>query len=250
MTDVLIPRPGATTMVVRDGADGLEVVLQRRSPDLVFVPGAHAYPGGKVETADHDLHPVSGPPLTDADASERLGVDDGGLAYWIAALREIYEEVGLLLADGPIAALAPHRAAVDRGELAFADLCCEHGVTLRPGDLRYFGHWTTPPGGPRRYTTRFFVAPAPVDQEPLHDGREAVDSEWVRPQAALDRFAAGDWELILPTERSLRALTHFASVADVLAHLDTRPPITDDHGGRRIALPHELATAAPQETPL
>ena len=234
-------RPGATTMVLRDGTDGLEVVLQRRSPHLVFVPGAHAFPGGRVEAADGLPHPVTGPVLTDAAASERLGVDAGGLAYWVAAVRELYEEVGLLVADGPVDRLGPHRAAVDRGEQGFAALCAEHGVTLRPSDLRYFGHWTTPPGAPRRYSTRFFVAPAPEGQEPLHDGNEAVEAGWVRPRDALERFAAGDWELILPTERSLLALTHFDRVDDVLAHLDTQPPLTDDHGGRRIALPSELA---------
>ncbi len=246
---VLTPRPAATTMVLRDGADGLEVLLLLRSHRSVFVPGAHVFPGGAVEAADHEAHPVApGAPAAE-EASDRLGLDAGGLAYWVGAVRETFEESGLLFADGPVEAAEPERAAVDAGDRSFAAMCADHGLRLRLGDLRYFGHWITPHGAPRRYTTRFFVAPAPVGQEPVHDDGEAVDCEWVRPRVALDRFAAGDWDLILPTERSLRALDRFTDVATVLAHLDDRPPLTDDHGGRRVALPAELATAAPQEIP-
>jgi 8-oxo-dGTP pyrophosphatase MutT (NUDIX family) len=235
-------------MVLRDAPAGIEVLLLRRNPRSVFVPGAHVFPGGAVETTDSLPHPSTPGAPTDAEASERLHLDQDGLAFWLAAVRETFEEAGLLFADGPVDAAQADRLAVDHGERTLAEVCDEHGLTLRLGDLRYFGHWVTPPGGPRRYTTRFFVAPVPAGQDHAHDEREAVDSEWVRPQDALDRFAAGDWELILPTERSLRALTHFDSAGDVLAHLDGRPPLTDDHGGRRVALPHELAHVAHQET--
>jgi 8-oxo-dGTP pyrophosphatase MutT (NUDIX family) len=247
MTAVLTPRPAATCMVLRDGPDGLETLLLRRNPRSVFVPGAHVFPGGAVEPTDADAHPVDAGAPTDAEASARLDLVSGGLAYWVAAVRETFEESGLLLADGPVAAAAADRLAVDVGERLLADVCGEHALTLRLGDLRYFGHWVTPPGGPRRYTTRFFVAPAPEGQLHAHDDTEVVDSEWVTPQLALRRFAAGEWDLILPTERSLHALAQFSTVADVLAHLDTRPPLTDDHGGRRVALPTELACVAPQE---
>ena len=246
---VLTPRPAATTMVLRDGDGGLEVLLLLRSDRSVFVPGAHVFPGGAVEAADHQPHPTAPGAPAAVEASTRLGLDGGGLAYWVGAVRETFEESGLLFADGPVESAAPERSAVDTGERSFATVCADHGLRLRLGDLRYFGHWTTPPGAPRRYTTRFFVAPAPQGQEPVHDDAEAVACEWVRPHVALDRFADGDWDLILPTERSLRALDRFVDVAAVLAHLDDRPPLTDDHGGRRVALPEELATAAPQEIP-
>ena len=213
MTEVLVPRPAATCLLLRDGADGLEVLMLRRNPGSVFVPNAHVFPGGAVDPTDDD---------------ERF-----------ASLRETFEEAGLVLGDGPVERLLPFREAVENSEVDFAELCAEHGVTLRPHDLREFGHWTTPPGGPRRYSTRFFVAPAPEGQVPCHDGTEAVDCEWVGPQVALDRFAAGEWELILPTERSLVFLTHFSNAVEVLAHLDTNPPMTDDHGGWRVAVPQE-----------
>ena len=95
---VLTPRPAATTMVLRDGADGIEVLLLLRSHRSVFVPGARVFPGGAVDAADHDPHPTApGAPTTD-EASERLGLDRGGLAYWVAALRECFEAAGILLA--------------------------------------------------------------------------------------------------------------------------------------------------------
>ena len=213
MSEVLVPRPAATCLLLRDGDDGVEVLMLRRNLRSVFVPGAHVVPGGAVEPSDED---------------ERF-----------AALRETFEEAGLVLGDGPVERLLPHREAVERGEADLAALAMEHGVTLRPADLRAFGHWTTPPGGPRRYSTHFFVGPAPEGQVPSHDGGEAVECEWVRPEDALERFAAGEWELILPTERSLVFLTTFATTAEVLAHLDTHPPMTDDHGGRRVAVPQE-----------
>lgn len=113
--EVLVPAPGATAMVLRDGADGLEVLVQRRSPDLVFVPGAHVFPGGRVEPVDHEAVPTAGVDLTDADASALLGVGSGGRSYFVAAVRELFEEVGLLLADGPVAAAAEERTAVETG---------------------------------------------------------------------------------------------------------------------------------------
>lgn len=234
---ILTPRPAATAMVLRDGPDGLEVLMLRRNLDSIFVPGAHVFPGGAVEEADHGPHPRADPEVDDAVASDRLGLDAGGLAFWIAAVRETFEEAGLLFADGPVQRAEPHRRAVDDGERSLADVCAAEGLRLRLGDLRYFGHWITPPGAPRRYTTRFFVAPVPPGQEPSHDDGEAVAHEWVRPSDALFRFDAGDWDLILPTERSLQALARFDTVAAVLAHADTLPPLIDDHGGRRLSLP-------------
>ncbi len=224
-------------MVLRDTEDGLEVLMLRRSPDTIFVPGAHVFPGGAVEPADHEPHPLADP-VPDSDAaSERLGLDAGGLAFWVAAVRETFEEAGLLFADGPVERAEAHRDAVDAGRRSLAQVCEDEGLRLRLGDFRYFGHWITPPGGPRRYTTRFFVAPLPEGQAPSHDDGEAVAHEWVRPADALARFATGDWQLILPTERSLHALERFRTVDEALAHADTLPPLVDDCGGRRLSLP-------------
>src|SRR5690606_10886860 len=146
-------RPAATVMLVRDGADGLEVFMVRRNPRSEFVAGAFVFPGGAVD--DHDSHP-SVPDhctdLSDARASHALGLPNGGLAYWVAAIRETFEECGLLLAYGPDGRLVrfddpaveqrflEHRRRVDAGELSLVELCRAEGLTLASDALHYFSH--------------------------------------------------------------------------------------------------------------
>jgi 8-oxo-dGTP pyrophosphatase MutT (NUDIX family) len=246
-------RPAATVMLVRDGTEGLEVFMVQRSPQSEFVAGAFVFPGGAVD--DHDAHPSVHEvcaSLSDHQASFSLGVPEGGLAYWVAAIRETFEECGLLLArdgDGRLvrfadpdteARFADHRRRVDAGELALAELCRHEGLTLAVDSLHYFSHWITPIGPSRRYDTRFFVAEAPVAQEPLHDDRETVASMWVRPADALALAEAGDIDIIHPTARNLDALTRFTTADEVLAaaraHLGG-PHTVAEPGGTRIPLP-------------
>ena len=255
-------RPAATVMLVRDSAAGLiEVLLLRRHPDIVFASGAHVFPGGAIDAADGTsamASMVAG--LDDPTASRLLDVSAGGLAYWIAAVRETFEEAGLLLAvttDGSdpwldaaqAARLHDARAEVDAGRLSLAALCSQEGLRIDAGRLRSFGRWITPRGAPRRYDTRFFVAPAPPHPEVRVDDREAVEAEWVRPAAALERFGRGEIDLILPTERSLAALARHRSIADLFAWLDSRPVSIDDHGGWRVALPDDEADRVSRRPP-
>jgi 8-oxo-dGTP pyrophosphatase MutT (NUDIX family) len=241
-------------MLVRDTAAGrIEVLLLQRHPDTVFAAGAHVFPGGAVDPDDDSAATasvVAG--LDDVTASGLIDVDAGGLAYWIAAVRETFEEAGLLLATtarGEDPWLDPDRAGrlhaarpdVDAGRLSLADLCLEEGLRLDLGLLRSFGRWITPVGAPRRYDTRFFVAPAPPRPEVSVDEREAVAAEWVEPTAALERFRDGEIDLILPTERSLAVLAEHGSTAETLAWLDTGPAEIDDHGGWRAASPRDNA---------
>ena len=227
----VVPRPAATVMLVRDRAPGLEVFMLRRSLGAVFVAGAHVFPGGKVDEADRsdpDLDRVC-VGLDDGEASRRLGVDRGGLAYWIAAIRECFEEAGVLLArDGGgehprfvdpsvVDRFVDHRRSVHRGDRRLVEVCGEEGLVLTADDLQYASHWITPEGGPRRFDTRFFVARAPDDQEPLHDGSETVASRWLRPDVALAEHAQGRFELITPTIHSLMMLAHFDRADDVMA---------------------------------
>jgi len=268
-------RDAATVMLVRDGADGLEVFMLRRNPRSVFVGGAYVFPGGAVD--DHDRH-VDLEPIcagrTDAAASAALGVDAGGLAFWVAAIRESFEEAGVLLAydaagdvvrfDDPVldARFRGHRAEVDRGDLRLVDLCAAEGLTLACDTMHYFSHWITPVGPPRRFDTRFFVARAPDAQVPLHDDGEAVAQLWVRPVEALARHAAGELEMILPTIRNLEAIVRFddtdalieaaRAIADVPAML---PRIVVEDGGVRILLPGDpgydaLGDGAPTGLPV
>ena len=262
MTDApaIAIRDAATVMLVRDGDDGrLEVFMLRRNLNSDFVGGAYVFPGGAVDPADRhaDLEPLC-EGRSDADASTALGLDppSGGLAYWVAAVRESFEEAGVLLAydaDGRIVdfrepAVAErfdrHRAAVDGGERRLVEICADEGLRLAVDGMHYFAHWITPLGPPRRYDTRFFVAAAPVGQTPLHDDRETIANCWIAPSEALSRHLDGEFDLILPTIRNLEAIARFDTAAEVLAAasaLDVVPAVlprvVDDGDGIRILLP-------------
>ena len=266
MSDGVIGRWGdvelqeaATVLLLRDGAEGVEVFMLRRTLQSDFVGGAFVFPGGAVDAPDRaaDLEAVS-VGRTDAEASRRLGVERGGLAYWVAAIREGFEEAGVLLAydpDGRIVDLdapahverwAEHRRAVDCGEATLIEVCRAEGLTLAVDGMHYFGHWITPVGSPRRYDTRFFVAAEPPGQTPLHDDREVIANVWVRPAEALERAARGDMVMLPPTVASLRAITRFETAADALAAATEivdvpriLPRLVADSGGARILLPGE-----------
>jgi 8-oxo-dGTP pyrophosphatase MutT (NUDIX family) len=242
-------------MLVDDRPD-LHVFMLRRNPRSVFGPGAFVFPGGAVDPADSDdklTKRVIG--LDDAGASARLGVAAGGLRVWIAALRETFEEAGILLSrpagtgerTHPSAAtLEAARERLNAGSLRLVDLLAEHDLALDAGGVFLFSHWLTPDGAPRRYDTWFLVAAAPHGQEGSHDDAELVHSEWVRPADALARYASGDLDLIFPTLRTLRVLESFTTATALLdavrdaGRATDRPPLVlPDASGQRIALPDD-----------
>lgn len=251
-------RDAATVMLVRDRPTvGLEVLMVQRSLRSDFVGGAHVFPGGAVDDADRaasmqDLCAGGG----DAACSARLGLDQGGLALFVAAIRECFEEAGVLLArrrgderglsfsDPEVAArFVAHRAAVDAGR-PLAEVLVEEGLVLDVERLHYVSHWITPEGAPRRYDTRFFVAEAPPGQVPRPDERETVASVWIGPADALARHRQGDLDLILPTIRNLQELARHGRVSEVMAaataieHVPTiQPRLVAGPDGPRILLP-------------
>lgn len=256
----VVPRPAATVMVVRDGEEGkapLEVLMVRRNLAADFVGGAFVFPGGAVEGSDgtpEAAETCAG--RDDGDASVVLGLESGGLAFWVAALRECFEEAGLLLAyeaDGSLLSLAEPdvearfgllRAELNAGRCSLVDICRSERLALAADRLHYFAHWITPEGAPRRYDTRFFVAAAPPDQTSAHDAGETVADVWVSPAEALRRHRRGDIELIFPTIRMLQAIGRFTTSAELLAAaaaLDTVPAVLPrvvaDGRGLRILLP-------------
>jgi 8-oxo-dGTP pyrophosphatase MutT (NUDIX family) len=261
-------RDAATVLLLRDGTDGLEVFMLRRNLNSDFVGGAYVFPGGAVDPADRelDLEPIC-EGRSDADASARLGIERGGLAYWVAAVRESFEEAGVLLAydtDGAVVDLdgaevdrwAAHRAAVDSGELRLVELCAHEGLRLAVDGMHYFGHWITPEGAPRRYDTRFFLAAAPPGQTPLHDDREVIANAWLRPADAIERAASGEMTMMPPTLASLKAIARFEAAADALAaareitHVPTiLPRVIAADGGVRIVLPGDPDYEAEQGRP-
>lgn len=251
-------RDAATVMLVRDGTQGMEVFMLRRNLNSDFVGGAYVFPGGAVDRADRheDLERVVRG-RTDAGASHLLGIERGGLAYWVAAVRECFEEAGVLLAcdvGGTVLSLADeataerfteHRGAVNTGTRRFIDVLDAEELHILADEIHYFSHWITPVGPPRRYDTRFFVAAAPPEQVPLHDDAETIANLWVRPQDALDRHRAGELEMIFPTIKNLEAIARFDAAEDLLAHaasVQSVPPIQprivqDEGGGMRILMP-------------
>lgn len=253
-------RDAATVMLVRDAPAGVEVLLLQRNLRSDFVGGAHVFPGGAVDPADHDPaieRRCAGRAPAECDA--RLGVKGDGVAFWVAAVRECFEEAGLLLArragdeqvlsfldDAVAQRFTAHRAALNDGR-PFAALLADEDLILDLGLLHYVSHWVTPSGASRRYDTRFFVAAAPTQQVPLHDDRETVASAWMAPVEALARSRDGQLDLVLPTLRNLEALEPHDTVAEVLlaarAMVDVptvHPRVVADGAGVRILLPGDL----------
>jgi 8-oxo-dGTP pyrophosphatase MutT (NUDIX family) len=229
----------------------------QRNLDSDFVGGAYVFPGGAVDPDDGtDAATAACTGRDDADASRLLDVASGGLAFWVAAIRESFEEAGILLArhadggalafdDGPTAArFAAHRADVDSGRRTIAEVAAEEGLRLDAGALHCFSRWITPLGAHRRYDTRFFVAAAPEGQVALHDDRELIGTHWSTPAEALRRHDEGEIVMIFPTIRTLVALDRFDEAAHVLRHAAEQsavhavlPTIRESADGIRIVLP-------------
>ncbi len=252
------PRPAATIVVVRDGAAGIEVLLSRRAERGDHNSGAWVFPGGIVEKSDALAHAACAS-LADAEASRRLSLASGGLDYYVAAIRECFEEAGLLFARASDAdlvdlngsdadRLAPWRGALHRGERGVADLCADEGLQLAVDCLFYLSHWLTPLGRPKRFDTRFFIAALPAAQTAAHDGAELVEQLWIAPADALARSAS--LKLLTPTQKTLETLTRFASVAEALAWASAprrvalvMPRVAGGRDGFRPVMPDEHAWA-------
>lgn len=233
LTDPVTPRPAATVMLLRDrttgAADALEVLLLRRSSNTPFVPGAHVFPGGAVEAGDHDPAWDGFTDFDDPAASDALGVETGGRAYWLAAVRECLEEAGVFVATSDDSSITDDhpvlgdedglRADLEKGDVSLLDVCREHGLRLPLGAMVYFAQWITPAESPRRYDTRFFAVPMPLGQSASADQWEAVDASWWTPTAALESWQADVIQLIEPTVASLRLLVDHCSVDDAMAAL-------------------------------
>lgn len=213
------PRPAATLLLLRDGGQGLEVLLVARAREVAFASGALVFPGGRVEAADATLAPPDDP----------LG------HFRIAAIREAWEECGLLLARPP----EPPPA-----EGAFAAHLA--GLGLRPDHaaLTPFAHWVTPVHSPKRFDTHFFVAAAPPDQIAVHDGHEMVEAIWMRPEDALSEAEAGRRTLVFPTRLNLLRLARHRSTEEVIGTARTAPivtvmpePVPDGQGGVMLRIP-------------
>lgn len=218
-------RRAASVIVLREGAGGVpEVLMLRRAErDGDMRSGVWVFPGGVLDAEDADLADRCDGD-NDASANERLGLPAGALAYTVAAVRECFEEVGLLFAAaGDTEGALRERAIVRRGE-DFVALCLRHGLRLDAGALAYHSHWLTPLGMPKRFDTRFFVARAPQGQVPVVDAGEALELAWLTPTEALS--SERGLKMLPVTRATLKDLARFASVGECLAeaHARRHPP--------------------------
>lgn len=224
------PRPASTLLLVRDGASGLEVFVVERHHQIDFAGGATVFPGGKVEDADQD------PSLRERCTGE-AGLDEGKLGFRVAAIREAFEECGVLLARPrgrpdliSVARLADllkrYRAEVREHRVSIAALARAEDLELACDLLIPFAHWITPDGMPKRFDTHFFLAAAPPDQFAAHDGTEGVDSTWISPRRAIEDADAGRRTIIFPTRMNLGKLARSASVAEAVEAARRSPIVT------------------------
>ena len=217
----VVPRLAATVMLVRpDPISGVAVYMTRRSARSRFVPDAYVFPGGAVDDEDRDL----------AAASTMHG-SAGAMAPELAAaaIRELFEEAGILLArDADGVAISPSAAELAElraervGGVRFDELLARRGLVPDAGALFYYSNWITPVTEPRRFDTHFFVARAPEDQVAAADAVEVHDGTWLAPAEAIARGDRGEMTIIFPTRKHLERLAAFADVEAVLAHARER----------------------------
>lgn len=214
------PRPAATVVLLRSGTAGVEVLLMRRHSRSRFVPGAWVFPGGKVDAAD------SAPPLY-----QRIrGLPSQPVpesAFWTAALRELFEETGVLMARGASdewardatsqRAVEAQRRALMEDQVTLMDVLDELDLTLDARGMVHIAHWVTPVVERRRYDTHFFATALPHDRTAAPDPREMSEAAWIAPRAALERFERGELPMVFPTVRTLETLREFRTAEDVLA---------------------------------
>jgi 8-oxo-dGTP pyrophosphatase MutT (NUDIX family) len=223
-------RLASSVVILRDGAEGLEVFMVVRHHAIDFAAGALVFPGGKVEQEDYDQAWVELAPSVGAIAA-------GVRALIVAAAREAFEEAGLMLArrgtnQQMVTAEDAHRL-VDRyrgpllkRETTFHALIGSEGLTLASELMIPYAHWITPTGLPKRYDTHFFLVAAPVGQLGAHDGWESVEGLWIRPQQALQDAEARRRTLVFATQLNLEKLSRYGSVHEAAEKTLASPIVT------------------------
>lgn len=227
-------RPAATVIIVREAEPGYEIFMLRRASESAFAGGMYVFPGGRVDGDDH-LHKYDafrrGP--TQAQAAQQQALGDEWRGYWIAAIRETFEEAGLLLAYDTTGALVTYddderarrlhdyRTPLNDGEISLLEICEREQLTLAVDHVHFYNRFITPLGRPRRFDTRFFIAQTPPGQTGRHDEWETVDSTWITPAEALARNAAGEFDLMNVTKMQLQRLAENPAYADVIKMAST-----------------------------
>jgi 8-oxo-dGTP pyrophosphatase MutT (NUDIX family) len=230
-TDTAAARPASTILLLREASSSFEVFMMVRHYQIEFASGALVFPGGSVDAADRD---IAAQPELYASTEGRGGPP---LEFWIAAVRETFEESGILLArprghgdliaaTGAAEIETAHRTALCEGQISFAKILADNGLVLALDLLVPYAHWITPEKLPKRFDTWFFLAEAPPEQLGMHDGKESTDSVWLSPKEALDGGDSGRFTLPFPTTRNLIKLGKQASAGAALDDARGKPVIT------------------------
>lgn len=246
-----VPKHASTVLFVRDGGEGLEVYLVRRVKGMPFAGGMTAYPGGSVDPRDMDAHfKWVGPPPSEWAKSFACD-DELARALVAAAVRETFEEAGVLLATEPDGDLVDvsndeweteRLSLIDRSQ-SFADLLEGRGLSLRADLLRPWAHWITPEAEPRRFDTRFFITSLPDGIVPRNVGGEADHAEWVAPAVAVEQGHSGARPMLAPTIQTLTDLAQFSTVHEAIEGAPPRsivpisPKIVEENGIEWIIMP-------------
>jgi len=251
--EAVAPRPASTILLLRDSTvtrGEIEVFMMVRHYEIDFSSGALVFPGGSVDKGDQEI--IANPALYAGGE----GLDASALSFRIAAIRETFEESGILLArvsglnslvDARRASEieAAHRGPLCEGKTTFSKILADNGLRLALDELLPYAHWITPEGMPKRFDTWFFLAAAPPEQVGAHDGRESTDSIWLSPGEALAGGESGRFKLPFPTTRNLIKLGKQPSVKAALDDsrgkpvVTVMPVMTKLNGGRQLRIPRE-----------
>lgn len=231
------PRPAATVVLIREGKSVPEVLLLRRTRTVGFVPGAFVFPGGTVDRDDASAELVERlDGISPGEAARRLGLPEGAdppaVAYYLAAVREAFEETGILVGRteggspppgaGEMEEVLDLREALLEDDSLFPEVLDRMGCRIDGNALAYVAHWITPVQEPRRYDTRFFAAVVPRGRQAVLDEREMVEAVWVTPADALERNGRGELPMVFPTIKTLESLHSFHEPAEILEHFRER----------------------------
>ncbi len=237
-------KPSATVVMLQDGDGAPELLMVKRRAGDVFGE-TYAFPGGVIDANEASSHDQTDG-RTAAEADTLLGVSDG-LSYYSAAIRELFEETGVLLVlesndTSKLQKLQEYRAQIDRGLLPWASFLQQHRLKMACESLHYFAHWETPLDQPKRWSTRFFLAKMPQDQDATHDSNELTDICWMSAKEILAAAGNGAMKLPFPTMRNLKNLSRFTTVSEMLDWADalagqhierTRPVKITDNGNAK-----------------
>ena len=215
LIDDITIQPSSTVVLVREAIGSPEIFMVKRHVDASF-GSAYAFPGGVLDAEDAEVHDYCGG-LSGSEANIKLGIKDSGLDYYSAAIRELFEEAGVLLADlSSIDENLNHvRDGLNTGSTNWLDFVASNKLELNCDQLHYFSHWVTPKVLAKRYTTRFFVAVLPQGQAAVHCGVELTESRWISAKDMLTASRNGDVGMPFPTIKTLESIARHESLASL-----------------------------------